>query len=123
MNKFEVGDRIRVIENGNLGTITNIIVKDYSVCWDHGYVGVCHYSMDEVEHIWEKEKVYSFDFLYLLKPISTIKVDLSEISGLENKLEYKKDKLPIECEHDWAHYQGMFEVYEYCKKCDKKKNS
>lgn len=28
-----------------------------------------------------------------------------------------------ECEHKWANYVGMFEAYEYCEKCNKKRNS
>lgn len=33
----------------------------------------------------------------------------------------KIDDYVEECNHDWQHYHGLFQVYEFCKKCDKKR--
>lgn len=30
---------------------------------------------------------------------------------------------PPECEHRWQHYVGLTEVYDFCTKCDKKRQS
>lgn len=27
----------------------------------------------------------------------------------------------LECPHEWLKYEGLIEIYDYCKKCDEKK--
>ena len=29
---------------------------------------------------------------------------------------------PPKCKHDWKHYRGIMEEYDYCTKCDTKRN-
>ena len=37
--------------------------------------------------------------------------------GLEILDEYKSEK----CQHEWVNYVGLTECFQYCKKCDEKR--
>ena len=110
--KFKVGDRFQVKENGISGQIVgtqwnpNSNKEEFVVLWDFlsrkGY-----YPVDEVDDIWE---------------LTSTTITIKNIAGL--------DFIPITIQihrgpcldHDWVNYNGFNESYQFCKKCDEKRN-
>lgn len=113
---FNVGDRFKVIENGNLGTVLEVedvhdqylYRKYYRVKFD-GHNHETTFNAIDVEFYWEKVDAYS----NLGNISSQYKVTFG-VPLIESKTKV------LECLHTFVEYRGFVDNYKYCTKCDVK---
>lgn len=126
-SKFVAGDRFKVIENGNEGTIvgvTEAYVPNYSKSYTAVFDGLPNnpgrfdYKLAEAawQHInippvtWTPTVVVPYDH-------RSIEFDPSHWDDDKKASDLTHT---IECVHDFTTYHGLSEVYKFCTKCDKK---
>ena len=142
--KFNVGDRVRLIEPDRVyyGIVERIqrIVSgptEYYVRWN-GY-GTLKYSQDFLEKTFERIEPptlpdHSDALRYgLCAPSIHSKTHSKKITNpcgevpLDSHLDnytYKVSAVtPDSCQHDWKSYKGFSYDYDYCIKCDEKKDA
>ncbi len=97
--KIRVGDRVIYINPKGIlykrtGTVEDIVGDTFHVRMDHaGHAG------------------------------KLSKWDVANVALLPQEHDKKTSQLGITkaCTHSWKEYKGLFEVFEYCEKCDQKK--
>lgn len=95
MSKFNVGDRVRDTDSSNEGTVIK-------------------FSFNSITQ--EDEYVVKWDAFY-----SESTHSMSEADFIWEKIEGKGTNDPKVCSHIYKVYKGFTEEYEFCVKCDSKK--
>jgi len=128
MGKLKAGDRFTCLSNNLRGlvvtTSNNSIYQyeEYVVIWDGWPNRQSCYEIDEVDHLWEIELPKSnssqttpnfFDKGYTPIPYG------NGYFGQQSEKPILKAE-PKGCEHVRKTYTGLFEVYDYCQRCDVK---
>lgn len=146
--KFLVGDYFKVTTgNKHAGVITGVraqskvgeeVRRAYYVVWaHHPDKKACLYAVDIVDQIWEpatKEYFDSRPMEYAKPPekkptVISVPVGFVIDEEVMNKSVYKRagETMTITfkadgCDHDMKPYMGFRESYEFCTKCDHKKD-
>lgn len=124
--KFKKGDRFIVISNGQGGRIIDIGPDEYSIQWDnHVYVlGTLDVYSDikSCDSIWahvpsSQAQAFPGSHSYVVQIPDGLTLDCDTLSNGKAPLNNRS-----QCFHDWKSYQGFNESYEYCTKCDEKKD-
>lgn len=126
MLRFQAGDKIKVIANGNIGTVVSIdqcynsVYQEfedyYNVKWD-SFSGPKAYPYLATEGDSEWELLERPDVGSLPFGVNNFKLPSAELD-LEDTF---KELYPEGCQHSWKLYHGLNESYEYCVTCDKKR--
>lgn len=94
--------------NGNRGTIVGFAGDRYIVNWDYFGAKLYIYLIDEVDSEWE-----------FLRPGNDFKQMMDEhLNTIHKAFEIAPKDL---CGHTWKAYHGLSEAYEFCIKCDEKR--
>lgn len=118
MTKFDIGDHFYVLDSGLTGRIVGRtydydtgFAENYMVSWDY-MSRQSDVPVAEGDQLWEHIEV-SKRKQYLDRQIPGS-------DGLPRGANFGDIKGP-ECLHDWKNYQGLKEFYDYCTKCDAKR--
>jgi hypothetical protein len=120
---FRAGDLFRVKSNGATGQIVDVIWNkinrqdEYVVVWDDMAISQQYYSIADGDTNWEPHLPALFG------GVSPVWIP-SYASPLFGGMDFNDIKVSVTTcmlGHDWVKYQGLSEVFEYCKICDKKK--
>lgn len=118
---FDAGDRIRAKDSNNEGLIVSVDIIGnpnlgpvdtiYHLKWDHSPQRTISYKEIVVLGVWEK--IGNPNAL----PKGQSGAPIDEWSGVQTlQLEEKV------CNHQWKTYSGFTNSYDYCSKCDLKRN-
>lgn len=115
--KFQVGDKVRLTKTTAYGGIG--IGKDEVgevVMTDH-YTGECYVEMDQDGFTaWLKEDLLELETL----PQVAYPAPVQSQSFGGDPAQMKPHVSC--CQHDWALYEGIYNRFEYCSKCDVKRS-
>jgi hypothetical protein len=56
-------------------------------------------------------------------PLTPYCIKASWVESLAKDSSYKPDTAIKGCSHEWVNYMGLNHSFEYCKKCDEKRNT
>lgn len=127
--KFNVGDYFKVKASGITGTVigirTDIVagkhaIEYYKVQWDH-FSRAQEYEVDDVDStdIWEL--IGGTVMVQSPQAVNFIPIDIDLADPVEWPRYKQMASSSPECNHEWTQYNGFRETYQYCKKCDQKR--
>ena len=78
----------------------------------------------QVEYLDKKDPQYQGLFTYPLNVFKPywVEVDYQQNEKVEINNQKIKEMYLKQCDHDWKNYIGLKDTFEYCSKCDKKRN-
>lgn len=113
--KFKVGDRVYA-KNYGLGTITNFCANYACVAFD-SFVFILNIREEQLEELPDLTSPYKTDLSAVPKnQCNYIPIPITYMPTAASVSEP-----PARCWHEWKHYQGFTENYDYCTKCDAKR--
>lgn len=131
---FDIGDRFKVIENGLTGLICGVnknfsnkgMFVELEVMWDHENADPFSrskkrsYNLNDVQNLWQ-----NLGGSIKPQPV-TVTLPIPQ-NGRPTHYTIHRNSGPDEtvkldeCDHNWKTYEGFSSSYEYCTKCDRKK--
>jgi len=119
--KFKKGDRIKVPRDDgqtySYGQIEDVSGMYYYIIWDHiPGGGPYSYREDEILDIWEYE--------FANHPSNMAVINNGNNwsdADYQWALDTSQDLDSASCDHKWVKYHGLSASYDFCEKCNEKK--